>query len=133
MTLGQKIQEIRRARGYSQDAVAENIGISSTAYARIERNESDVSIKRLQSIAKTLEVDIWAFFLPQTSVMIVGDIGSDANGHNNGVQHFYPNDFKTEREAYQRHIQNLEKSFSMLEKQLNEKQKIIDSFLSMKK
>lgn len=44
MTTGQKIQEIRQARGYSQEAVTHDLGFSRTSYAKIERNETEVNL-----------------------------------------------------------------------------------------
>ena len=62
MNIGERIQEIRKARGYKQQEVADLVGIDASNYARIERNEADVNITRLEDIAKALKVNVWAFF-----------------------------------------------------------------------
>jgi transcriptional regulator with XRE-family HTH domain len=142
MTLGERIQEIRKARGYKQQEVADLIGIDVSNYARIERNEADVSITRLEEIAKALKVNVWAFFVPHSGIVIIGDVAQDAQVYgNNGTQTIYPTDFNPERGAYLAHIANLEKQIkaleasfekriNSLEKQLDEKQQVINKLLS---
>lgn len=144
MTLGERIQEIRKARGYKQQEVADLIGIDVSNYARIERNEADVNITRLEDIAKALKVNVWAFFVPHSGIVIIGDVAQDAQvlGNGNiGAQTIYPTDFNPERSAYLAHIANLEKQLktieatfekriTSLEKQLDEKQQVINKLLS---
>ncbi len=61
-TVGQKIRKIREARDFTQDNLAFELGITKSAYSKIEREQSNISIKRLEQIAKALEVDIVEFF-----------------------------------------------------------------------
>jgi transcriptional regulator with XRE-family HTH domain len=140
MTLGHRIQEIRKARGYSQESVAKNLGISSTAYAKIERDESDISVSRLEDIAKVLKVNVWTFFSPQSSILIIGDIQENQGVGHNGTLNNYPNDFTEERKTYQLYIQDMQKMneqivkekerhINLLEQQLLNLQKIADKFL----
>lgn len=56
MTLGSKIRTLRKMKGFSQENIADMIGISSTAYAKIERDETDASDSRIEQIAKALNV-----------------------------------------------------------------------------
>lgn len=128
MQLFEKMREIREARKLSQEAVAINLGISTNAYAKIERGESDISISRLQQIANVLGVKEYAFFLPESAITIMGDVKE--NTGISGVQHNQINDFEKEREAYKLHITSQENRIGSLEKQLNDKQNIIDKLLS---
>ncbi len=61
-TLGQKIRKIRQARDFTQDNMAYELGITKGAYSKIEREESNISIKRLEEIAKVLGVEVADFF-----------------------------------------------------------------------
>jgi transcriptional regulator with XRE-family HTH domain len=54
MTIGEKIRHFRELKNYSQENMAEMLQISVKAYARIERNQTDVSISRLNQIANVL-------------------------------------------------------------------------------
>lgn len=48
MKVGEKIRSLRTIKGYSQENMAELLGISSVAYGDIERNKTDVSHSRLE-------------------------------------------------------------------------------------
>ena len=59
---------IRRARldkGYSQDYVSTEIGITLSAYSKIERGLTDPSLSRMKQIAAVLEVDLSLLFKPK--------------------------------------------------------------------
>jgi len=61
-SVGQKIRRIRGSKELTQDNLAYELGITKSAYSKIERGETNVSINRLTAIAKILEVDIVDFF-----------------------------------------------------------------------
>ena len=54
--IGEKIRQIRLAKGYSQENLADMLGVSTTAYGDIERNKTELSISRATEIAETLNV-----------------------------------------------------------------------------
>lgn len=58
LTVGQKIKRAREFSGVKQDVIAEKLGISQASYSKIESNETDVTISRLQKIAEILELDV---------------------------------------------------------------------------
>jgi transcriptional regulator with XRE-family HTH domain len=63
-TLGAKIKKIRELRNYTQDFMAEKLGISQSAYSKIETDETEISQERLEQIAKALDIsaqDILSF------------------------------------------------------------------------
>jgi transcriptional regulator with XRE-family HTH domain len=57
MTFGDKIRTIRKMKGLSQENLAEMLSISSTAYAKIDRNESNPSNSRMEQIAGVLNMN----------------------------------------------------------------------------
>jgi transcriptional regulator with XRE-family HTH domain len=61
-SVGDRIRKIRAAKGLSQANVAEDLGITAGAFAKIERGETDAPLSRLQQIAKSLEVNVSDFF-----------------------------------------------------------------------
>ncbi len=61
-TIGERIRELRRIKGYTQDNMATDLEITAGAYAKIERGETDPSATRLVKIAEILEVDVTSFF-----------------------------------------------------------------------
>ena len=54
MTISSQIRLLRQQKGYSQENMADMLGLSTTAYGDIERGKTDVTISRLQQIATAL-------------------------------------------------------------------------------
>ncbi len=59
MSLGARIKELRRQRGFTQRQLAEKVGVDFTYLSKIEndRLEHTPSLKTLQDLARALEVD----------------------------------------------------------------------------
>jgi transcriptional regulator with XRE-family HTH domain len=53
---GSKIRIIRELRGFSQENIASKLGITQTAYSRIENNQTKLNTGMLEKIAKELGV-----------------------------------------------------------------------------
>ena len=60
--LGARIRELRKARGLSQEELAEKIGIEQKHVSRIEVGKNYPTIPRLEKIAEALEAPIMLFF-----------------------------------------------------------------------
>lgn len=54
--IGQRIRKIRRARGLSQEKLAEKVGISTTHMSHIETANTKMSLSTFAEIATVLEV-----------------------------------------------------------------------------
>ncbi|MBQ4649329.1 MAG: helix-turn-helix transcriptional regulator [Firmicutes bacterium] len=54
--IGQRIRKIRKARGMSQDQLAEKVGISNTHMSHIETGNTKLSLSVFVDIAQALEV-----------------------------------------------------------------------------
>jgi transcriptional regulator with XRE-family HTH domain len=59
--IGTNIRVTRVSRGLNQESVATELGISITAYSKIERGKTNPSILRLNQIAKCLGVSVFDF------------------------------------------------------------------------
>lgn len=53
---GQKLRLLREFRNYSQEYIAEKLGITQNAYSRIENNQTKVTIERLERLAVILNI-----------------------------------------------------------------------------
>lgn len=58
MTLGQNIQTARRAKGLSQEALAERIGVSRQALGKWEKDTALPGLDNLRALAETLDVSV---------------------------------------------------------------------------
>lgn len=62
--IGKKIRKLRELKELTQEYIATEIGLSQSAYSKIEAAETDITYQRLEKIAEILEVkpeDIIAF------------------------------------------------------------------------
>jgi transcriptional regulator with XRE-family HTH domain len=62
LSLGDRIRQIRKQKGLTQDQVAEAAGIDSKSLSRIECNRFNPAIDTLQALAVALDVGIKDFF-----------------------------------------------------------------------
>ena len=56
--IGSKIRELRLAKGYSQERIADAAGMGRTYMGRVERGEQNISIQNLIQIAFALNVEV---------------------------------------------------------------------------
>lgn len=58
MDVGEKIKKLRELKNYTQQYMSEQLDLSLSGYGKIERNETDISLSRLEQIANVLGVDM---------------------------------------------------------------------------
>ncbi len=58
MTLAENIKEARKARGMSQDELAEMVNVHQTYISQVERGVSNLTIAMLERIADVLDCSI---------------------------------------------------------------------------
>lgn len=75
------IRKARTAKGFSQEYMAENLGISQRQYSRLENGESEITLSYLDKISKQLDIKLSELF---TEVMQEnhGQKGGFANAAN---------------------------------------------------
>jgi transcriptional regulator with XRE-family HTH domain len=61
--LGQRIRELRTARGYSQESFADACEVHRTFMGTVERGESNLSFHNIARVATTLGVSLSTLFL----------------------------------------------------------------------
>jgi transcriptional regulator with XRE-family HTH domain len=60
--LSKKLKDAREKLGLTQEEVAKQIGTSGNYYAKIERGEINVTIKKLSKLIKALKIDASEIF-----------------------------------------------------------------------
>lgn len=58
MSVGKKIKQLRELRNFTQAYMAEELGMSLGGYGKIERDETDITINRLNQIAQILDTNL---------------------------------------------------------------------------
>jgi transcriptional regulator with XRE-family HTH domain len=64
-SVGKNIRALRHQRNWSQEDVADRLGISIPAFSKIETGVTDINLSRLEQIADIFEVDITRLFSPE--------------------------------------------------------------------
>jgi transcriptional regulator with XRE-family HTH domain len=62
MSFTEKIRLNRLTKGYSQEYMANELEISQNAYSKLERGETELSVRRIYEIASILDVPISELF-----------------------------------------------------------------------
>jgi transcriptional regulator with XRE-family HTH domain len=60
--VGSRLRQLRKARGVSQEALAQQLGVTVQQFQKYERGESRIDASRLFDIAHLLDVPVAAFF-----------------------------------------------------------------------
>lgn len=117
---GNKIRTLRMLRGYSQEFMAENLGMTQTSYSRIETNQQKLTAEVLEKIAGLLGV---------TTVDITSNepVIIQNNASNQGTQIGHnENYFAEQKELYQKIIDSKDKEIERLIKQNDSLMKLLE-------
>ena len=130
MSVNEKIKLVRQAKGLTQEAVAEKLGMSVTTYGDIERGDKDLKLSRLQEIANALEIKPSELLDLNDKAILNINLNKKFKGDNN-VSVYFSYDAEIEKLQLQlelkdkellmkdREIENLKKIITLLEKNSN--------------
>jgi transcriptional regulator with XRE-family HTH domain len=75
--LGEKFRILRSIKGLSQENIAQMLGISLTAYAKIEQGKTDINYSRLVQIAEKLEIPLKSLVsLGEGNIYVMNDFSN---------------------------------------------------------
>jgi transcriptional regulator with XRE-family HTH domain len=119
MQIGEKIKKLREFRNFTQEGLAKALEMTQAGYSRIERDEVDLNLSRLEQIAKILNISIEEILGFDANKL---SFNTNANDHcvvyqnQNGLA-------ENERKQYEARIADLkqenERLHVLLEKSLN--------------
>lgn len=78
----EKIKMMREMNQWTQEEVAEKLGMSTTGYAKIERGQTNVSVEKLKQIAQIFNINI-AQLLDNNEKLVICSIGDNHSNYNN--------------------------------------------------
>ena len=115
MEIGTRIRKIRELKGFSQENLADQLGMSVTGYGKIERNEVSVNYDKLIKISQIFGVEL--------ETIIGFDENFAFNNFNSKINqqigsYTMPTEMKN---LYEENIQLLKDKIKYLEEKLNEK------------
>lgn len=121
----EQIRKVRREKDFSQEYMAEVLGLSQSQYSRIENGESNIDIDKANKIAEILGVnplDIVDFYNKQEF------INCSQSGNINTINN--NNDFEEERKAYLRQIEELKKDKEFLIKEHQSLKQMLEKLIN---
>lgn len=119
--IGQKIKKIRELKNLTQTYLAKELGITQSAYSKIEMGEIEVTYGKLEKISETLGIkpeEIIAF-----NESMVFNVMNNQNGGNVFSQIHQNNLSDNERKLYQDQIDLLKEELDYLKEILNKTMK----------
>ena len=86
--VGNNIKKLRELKNYTQEYMATALNLSQNGYSKLERDETEMSLNKLESIAKVLEID-WRAILDfdDKHFFNVHNFSNGAVGNNCSINH----------------------------------------------
>ena len=109
-----KIRDIRKQKGYSNEVMAMDLGMSTSAYNKMERMESTISLERFIKITEILNVPYSEFFELTVKNVYQQDLKDHSIGHYE-VQSLY----QENREVYEKLIASKDEQIALLKSLLD--------------
>ncbi|WP_255667766.1 helix-turn-helix transcriptional regulator [Flavobacterium sp. ENC] len=112
-----KIKSIRELKNYTQEYMADQLGVTQAGYSKIEKGKTILSFVKLVEIARILEVSV-EDILSFDSQRYFNNFNK-VKGNNNGSIQINPDNTTALKELYEDKIMLLEKLLSKTEEELN--------------
>ncbi len=96
-TLSKNIRKYRELKGYSQEYMAGELHISQPSYAKLENDSTKITVDRLFSISKLLEIEIAELLDLKNQTIYNQEFSDNSIGHQT-VQNLYQENKETYRE-----------------------------------
>lgn len=81
MQSNEKIKLMREMNNWTQEDVAEKLGMSTTGYAKIERGQTAMSVDKLKQIAQIFNINV-AQLLDDNEKFVIFSIGDNHSNYN---------------------------------------------------
>lgn len=124
MFIGSKIKELRKIKKLSQEQMAARLAISTTAYRKIESDNTDINFSRLQQIADIFDISVTLLVSFGEKVSYPTPTGHTAN--------IISIELINEVEKLEQRLQAQEAQIKLLQELLEDKIKIIELLTSIK-
>jgi len=112
-----KLRNARNQKGYTQEYVAESLGISQKHYSRLENGKSGITLEYLEKICKKLEIELQDLFANE----VKQDNHNQSGGFANSA-YLIVNEFSEKLvEQYEKRLKDKEDEISFLRSLLSGK------------
>lgn len=111
--IGFNIRKIRESKGFSQDYMANVLDISQASYARLENEDTKVTVNRLYKIAEILDSNIIDFF--DSDRMVIQNQTNQEVAFGNG---YVENLHIENKETYEKLLKSKDEQIELLTKMI---------------
>jgi transcriptional regulator with XRE-family HTH domain len=114
LQLGQKIKKLRELKNFTQSHIASELGITQSAYSKLELGETEISYTKISKIAEVLGIspeEIMTF-----NEQMIFNVMHNQTGNGFVVNKGFT---ENERKLYEDHITQLKEEVSYLKKVLD--------------
>ena len=120
-SIGENIRKHREFKGYSQEYMAQELGINQSSYAKIEKGSTKLTVDRLQRISEVLEVEVSTLLNSSKQPIFnqTNENGSYANGY---IENFYIEN----KEITEKLLQSKDELIKKLEEQVSFLKELLD-------
>lgn len=125
--IGEKLRTLREYRNYSQEHMADKLGITQSAYSKYETNQSKITVDTLKKVADILEVSPVDLISNQPAI-----INFESTIHGQGITHF-DNFHAFQREFVEKMIASKDEQIAALNQTISSLQATIESLTKNKK
>jgi transcriptional regulator with XRE-family HTH domain len=119
MEIGTKIKSAREKKGYSQEKMADILGISQSKYCRLENNKAFIDWNKLPLLAETLELNLSDLF-PNENKYFYFHKPNNQSGYIENQKNYDDNHLKKIEELYQSLLDQKDKMYKEIIKEKNE-------------
>ena len=106
--LGHKIKKLRELRNFSQEYMADQLGLSQSAYSKLETDQTELTYNRLSKIAELLQVTISDIENFDEKIIFTFNVNDTAVNYGGN---YYQNHYNTDKKV----IELLEDKVKLLE------------------
>ncbi len=114
--IGFNIRKAREKKGFSQDYMANVLEISQASYARLENEDTKITVERLYKIAEILDSSIIDFF-DVDKMIIQNQTNNDGSFGNGYVQNLHIEN----KEIYEKLLKSKDEQIALLTKIIENK------------
>lgn len=115
MEIGHKIRKVRELKNFTQEYLANQLQVSQSTYCRFEKDDGDITLNQLNSIAEILDVKV-DDLLNFNDKHVFNNFGS---AHDDSFSINYSNGLlDNERALYEKTIKSLEEQIELLKRSL---------------
>lgn len=122
----EKVRKLRKDNHLTQEKMAEELHLTPSSYAKIERGETKISIERLQQIANIFNVDIKELLNDDNGIVNLVIVGDNSEQYHIGNCNQNHELIKQELNYKDLIIQEKDEKIKSLEREIISLQKIIE-------